>query len=504
MSSPIPHGTGIQCAAEQFPTGRWPDQIAYSHRNVYLYSVNPSPQIEALSHVHVFNYDLDVSAPYSMTVNLPVMNNLPSKARFYFFYVSRCHNGDTLSFSPVSLSGDTINGIAGPSSFTLTGTKILFVCVGVSQNYIIHPIPATIPSSVSSYANPTVMFRAVNHDGAMDPTFQFTSPVEDAGYVTARYTSYTWNPTPDPDMYIAGMDGYISYQKPIASLGVAGFVCNHPGIYRITYSTSGILVVPNSGPLLSIAGNGMLAVLSSGGGSSPIDYASFGAQTVSLAVPNGTMRSGSCTREFRLLAGFVIVGSVSIDATTAAGGLGQWGGRDDLSTMTFELIKDLAPPPAPLALGLRSFGPAAAGLSAPPSASLAPAVGPNEIVMGSKSDNAASRLALHKQQVQSAKDTAARNDSSSSSSSAYPAGLTLNSSGGTQIGLGDLESIVRQIMRVQASQPQQPAASTFTTPDVVISSSSSASSSSSSSSSNAAGKKRVREDSSWIEPPAKK
>ena len=138
---------------------------------------------------------------------------------------------------------------------------------------------------------------------------------------------------------------------------------------------------------------------------------------------------------------------------------------------------------------------------APPAPAPAPVVGLNEIVMGSKSDNTTSRLALHKKQVQGAKDLAARQASASS----YPAGLTLNSAGGAQIGLNDLETIVRQIMRVQASQQpvqQQPSAPAS---PVIISSSSSASSSSSSSS-NAAGKKRARDPAEYVgtQPPAKR
>ena len=490
---PLPHGTGVRDASVQFPTGRWPDQIAYSLRDVYLYSVNPSPQIEALDHVHVVNFDLDVSAPYTMTLTLPVMNRLPSKSRFYFFYVSRCHDGDTLTFSPVSLSGDTVNGIAGPHSFTLTGDKLLFVCIGVKQNYIIHPIPTTvpvIPPTPVAAPNPTIMYRALPRDGQLDTPFAIGAPISDATYNLLRYCSYAFNPVPDPLMHIPGMDGYITYAKPLPGYARAGFVVNHPGIYRVTYTTSGIYWIPNAGgPLINKEGNGLLAIFPAGGGDSPTDWAPFGTKCSTAVAPApapASMFSGSVSRVFRLLAGDQILGSLAVDADVAVGGIGEWGGITDLSTYTFELIQDLAPPPAPLALAsLRSFGPAAAGLSAPPSASLAPEINPNEIVMGSKSDNAASRLALHKQQVQTAKDAAARQVSFSSS---YPQSSSSSSQQQPQYGLSDLEAIVRQIMRVQQSQVPEIEQQEL------------------SSSSNAAGKKRVRQqaDVAFIEPPAKK
>jgi len=488
---------GIQRANEQFPTGRWPDHIAYGERDVYLYSVNPSPLIEALDHIHVVNFDLDPDAPYSMTLNLPVMNNLPAKARMYYFYVSRCHNGDTLHFSPVSLSGDTINGVAGPASFTLTGTKILFVCVGVNQNYIIHPISPSIFSPSVAIPNPTLMFNAVNHDGTMTVyQIEHAPIVNDVDDGVTRYTSNSFNPVPDTGVYIPGMDGYITAVPALPVVGLAGFLVNTGGLYRITFNTYGIYVVPTTTPVGDgSGGNGLIVNFASDG--SIVGIRGFGAQAFlnTTGAPDPSLNQGGCgTCEMLLAANTYVVGVMGIDSTL--GPYGQWGGSTDSSTMTFELIK-VTPAPSPSSFGGPGFP--------SPAPSPAPVVGLNEIVMGSKTDNRASRIALHKKQHQASKDAAQKHQASASSP--YPAGLTLQGPQMGQVSLGDLETMFRQFIRAENQKNQQP--TSF--PLVSSSSSSSAPSSVSSaspSSSNAAGKKRAIVESGGViestQPPSKK
>lgn len=495
MSAPLPHGIGIRDASVQFPTGRWPDQISYSERDVYLYSVNPSPRIEALDHVHVVNFDLDVSAPYSMTLTLPVMNNLPAKARFYFFYVSRCHNGDTLSFSPVSLSGDTINGVAGPHTFTLTGTKVLFVCVGVKQNYIIHPINNSISPALGS-SIPTVNF---SYNPGVTPIFGPSPTTPFAGSSDIFPGTTGFNAALD---IVPGMEGFLVPNTPVPTQAFEGFLCTVSGIYLVqpqflvSFAFTAGLAGTNLGPYysnwLEYDATGLLVQ----GTPSPA-FVPFTPEANPTASDLSWVYN---TANFiPMTAGHIYFPSFSWD-DSSAGSNGEAAIHGNVAMCYWAPLPGgpSIPSPSPSAPSLFS-----ALAMAPRAPAPAPVVGPNEIVMGSKSDNSSSRLALHKQQVQGVKDAAARKSSSSSS---YPAGLTLNTAGGAQIGLNDLESIVRQIMRVQASQQQQPQQQQPSSPSVVISSSSSASSSSSSSS-NAAGKKRAREpavDYAGTQPPPAK
>jgi len=492
MSTPvIPHGIGVRDASVQFPTGRWPDQISYSARDVYLYSVNPSPQIQALDHVHVVNYDLDVSAPYTMNLQLPVMNNLPSKARFYFFYVSRCHNGDTLTFSPVSLSGDTVNGVAGPHSFTLTGTKVLFVCVGVKQNYIIHPINNTIAPAVPVNSIPTVNFNT----GIVTPVFG-TSPSD--------IYAGSADVFPGPSMFsaeqdiITGMEGYLVPNVPVPTQPYEGFQCTQSGIYFVQPSlkVSFDYTVGVSGVCLGFYQACFNEFDASGTYTQFVPAASYIPFTLEVG-PTPTLLTCNYQTGFfyPMQAGRYYVPSFTWDASSS----GTNGSCAIYGNFAFCYWAPLPSGPMMVPGPSAMFSPMSALPAAPAPPAPAPVVGLNEIVMGSKSDNSASRLSLHKKQVQGAKDSAARQASASS----YPAGLTLNSAGGGQIGLNDLETIVRQIMRVQAQQPGQQQSAPAS--PVIISSSSSASSSSSSSS-NASGKKRARDPAEYVgtQPPAKR
>ena len=487
MSSVISR-LGVTKPWKQLSTGRWPDQIAFSpDKNVLLYSVNPNPQIAALDHVHVINYDATpTETPFSMVVQLPVMTNLPGGNRFYFFYVSHCNLNDTLSFAVTSLSGDTVNGIAGSVSFTLTGTKVLFVCVGINQNYIIHPINSQI--NIPNASNiPTVHFGHAASTPVNNPPFN-TGTAGAAGVFQG------------PDGFqaestiVAGMSGYIIPNVDIPTQAFQGFQCTVDGYYLVqpyllttvnyTAGVGGTNLGPYQANFLEFDSTGTYtAYYSSSSSYTPFTPKVSPTQTVIQWIYNSAFIQ-------QMRAGNFYVPSFTWDNSSAGtinnvvmqGNVQFCYWAPFLSDSLVESPPDeILESPDPLAFRRMSAAPPA--LPAPP----AP-VNPNEIIMGSKQDTPGNRKSLHQKQASAVREARSQQQLQQRSSSSVHSGFpSLNTAQGNQITLGDLESIIRKVIQRGGGGgggdggggAQQSAASP--------------SSSSSSSTSNAAGKKRARE-----------
>lgn len=430
----IIQSTGIENSTIQLPTGRWPDQISYSAQDIYRYSVNPNPKIKALNHVHVINFDLDPDAPYTMSVQLPVMNKLPGKSRFYFFYVSNCHVGDVLGFTPTLLSGDTVNNLAGTFNFVLDGTKTLFICVGVKQNYIIHTFGR---SNQSGSLPPLNLFRGSAPDIPSTAT-TFALPTDFAN--TINYTVDTWF-GPDSADHIPGMDGYI---VPVASAAlhpVPGFRVVTPGIYRISYCGNG-RQLQLDGLLAGPSPYGtVFAYLADG---TQLDYIQSPSSTWSFVTgiaPAQVTNFSDSTTVSRTMA---LPADAFIICCTALAGVDTYSNvGTENSSVSFEYLAPLPPPELELALR---------------SGSSLPAPNPNEIIMGSKQDTPSNRLALHQKQVNAQKESEhrARQLQGSASGQPYSSGFLLGAAS-PQISLNDLESIIRNVMRGSSVQPSSAA-----------------------------------------------
>lgn len=216
-------------------TGRFPDEIMYhASQDLFRLSVAADVSIDPLAHVQIVNYDVDTAPPYTMNLNLPLMGYLPGKGRIYFFYVSYCHDGDTLTFTPYPGSGDSVNGNLGSFSFTLDGIKTLFIAVGVAGNWLIHPFNNLVPPA------PTATY---GQSGAQSYMLQFQSPTPQAAFWTdapaAVSSCFYPNAAAMDTLTPFGIDdisGYFNENVLVPTKTIRGFECVEPGWYEITHT----------------------------------------------------------------------------------------------------------------------------------------------------------------------------------------------------------------------------------------------------------------------------
>ena len=216
----------------ELPTGRFPDNIYFNGgKDILRLSVDSNPTIDALAHVHVVNFDIDTSPPYSMNIQLPIMASLPNQGRLYFFYVSYCHDLDVLSFTPFAGSGDTVNGNLGTFSFTQTGFKQLYIVVGVAGNYIIHSFGGGGGGPIPPVSN-TLPTEYWEFHGEVPP---ITGP--SFGYQampSAASDLYNGVGAPlGPTTVIPGMAGFLTADVPVPTQPFRGFLCNESGMYLV-------------------------------------------------------------------------------------------------------------------------------------------------------------------------------------------------------------------------------------------------------------------------------
>lgn len=224
----------------------WPAGIRYNpNEDKYTFSVANNWKISPQDHLHVVDIDGPSGlGPYELTLQLPILNQLPFSSRMYFFYVSNSQDLDVLTFIPTPLSGDTVNGSPFFHSFTMDGVKKLFIALAVNGNYIIHEFGGGGGSTPSGGGNPLNLFRAISSPTPVTPTLLDLPPFF---FDTRAYTSTGWGPTPDPSDYITGMDGFIVPNTSVDFYDVPGFDVVTSGIYRVTYCGNGILLsVPHT------------------------------------------------------------------------------------------------------------------------------------------------------------------------------------------------------------------------------------------------------------------
>lgn len=223
----------------------WPAGIRYNpNEDKYTFSVANNWKISPQDHLHVVDIDGPADlGPYELTLQLPILNQLPFSSRMYFFYVSNSQNLDVLTFIPTPLSGDTVNGSPFFHSFTMDGAKKLFIALAVNGNYIIHEFGGASGSATGG-ANPLNLFRALPFPTPQSLTqlgFPFLYPS------TRAYTSYLWNTIPDADDYVTGMDGFIVPNPLVDFYNCPGFDITQSGIYRVTYCANGLqITVPHN------------------------------------------------------------------------------------------------------------------------------------------------------------------------------------------------------------------------------------------------------------------
>lgn len=402
----------------------WPAGISYNpNEDKYTFSISPSWLVTPESNLHVVDLD-GVGIGDEITLQFPISFTLPYKSRIYFIYVSQCKNLDVLTFIPTALSGDTVNGNPVSDSFTLTGTKQLFIAICVSGNYIVHefgslavvPPPPPVPTT-----NPTNMYRALTAPAnfTVTPSFQFPNPIssDSSGTDTGHFTSYQYVPVVDPNVYVTGMDGYITAVNTVPINGLAGFIVNHAGLYRVTYNVS--FSVQSGGMANPAQQNDVVVNVSATG--TVIDYAPYGVGH-RFKSPTNLGSYGCCSHIFDLDAGTYIVGTVGINQSYCAGltylvnsppGVQHY---TDLSTMTFELLEDREPP---LSLMAMEVSPAEARVAKQAAtADISPLHA--QLSMGAVKEIQKKQIEQDKQQLQQQMQQSYSSSSSSSSSNFAP------------------------------------------------------------------------------------
>lgn len=415
----------------QFPTGRWPDQLSFNrHLDTYRWSLGSSVQIQALDHVHIVNYDQDGAGPYTMTLTMPVMEHLPAGSRMYYFYVSRCHDGDFLNFSTVPLSGNTVNGVLGTYSFTLTGEKTLFACVGVNGNYIIHPINVNIATPVPPVVNSGLSGVLYDATGSSLACGSVATPLG-LSFVFS-FQSAAVMPAPqaiNTNDYI----GAFTENVPWSGGAYYGFRCNKAGFWSINFHTYAACATATAN---APSFGGAILILNPGGATLKHFY---GGEQVCIGSSTGNPSYSSLSQEVKCP---LAVGDIVVPASRwVPGGVITSSVLNDFRT-SFIYLGDY-PVVAPL-MALRSE-----------SASSDPVpLAKNEIVIGGEFDSLKARKELEKKLLaDQALETQKRKDqqlmyASSSSSSSQQQVVSQQPS----FTLADVESIVRKVMSSQ--QPQ--------------------------------------------------
>lgn len=452
------------------PTGRFPDDLCHSIHDPILYSNGASQKIRPLDHVQVIRIDTLVSPlpPYSMTLQFPVISRLPNNGRIYFFYLSECHEGDTLSFVPTPLSGESVNGNVLGHTFNLYGTKALFACIAVGTNWIIHPFGNNIQNTASS--TPMVRF---DYSSAVIPTY---GPPPIGGLFPTDSDAFCGLTGFSPEVVIvSGMEGFLVPNADIPAQAFNGFQCTKSGVYGIS-------------PILELVQDYTLDVGINTVGCYWANFYEFSSTGTALSythspafvpivgnVPGGEHRCNgvhTTTQYYELTAGNYYTFSFTWDLQFGTIGAGTITG-----SATFQYIAPLPTPVGPTLM--MSMAPGPSSLS-------------SNVVVGSSSDSQVAKRSLQSQFA--------------ASSSSSNGGVITNPEGQPMFSLNAMENMVRELIRQnsqsQVSQQQQQPQSLVEMQSVIRPSSSV--------SSNAAGKKRARApepvgaSSSSSEPPLKK
>jgi hypothetical protein len=218
-------------SGEQFPTGRWPDQLSHDPNSaVFRHSVSNDVQIEALDHLQIFLFDQDGGEPYTMTVTLPIIENLPGQGRMYLFYVQRCHMGDQMMFKVVPGSGNLINGDSIQHAFTLDGTKTLFFAVGLNGSYLIHPFSGSEPAPPPPPpGHPPMVTFPLEIPATPSSTVGFPA------FTPLPAIAEAWGPSSSafsPEIVVvSGMEGDFIPNTPVPSITTSGFQATKSGYY---------------------------------------------------------------------------------------------------------------------------------------------------------------------------------------------------------------------------------------------------------------------------------
>lgn len=214
------------------PSTSWPGSVGFNPaEDLFLYSVASSYQINVFSHIFVVNFDSGV-APRTMTINLPILENMPTASRIYFFYVEHSAVGDTLTFTVVPGSGDTVNQNPVSTSFALSGNRTLYICTGFNAaNWIVFPF-AAIGGPSPTAAIPTVNWET--NGGAVVQGGNST-PLDTADLY------YSFNPSYQD--VIPGMEGYMTAVAFIPLQQNGGWLCNQSGVYSFTPTLKGNLTL---------------------------------------------------------------------------------------------------------------------------------------------------------------------------------------------------------------------------------------------------------------------
>lgn len=210
---------------------QWPAGLQYNPReSKYVYSVSNAFQISALAHVHVIDIDVPQvgSVPNVMSLTLPVMRNLPLESRIYFFYVTNSTAGDQLTFIPVALSGNTVNGNAVSFTFVLSGSPELYIALGVQDNYIIHAFGRNNPG-------PTNLGLPTEYYDYNEEIFPIVGPTySDLLFTAATKDLYAGNGSVAASVtVVTGMEGFLSREIPVPTQLFRGYRCNTTGMYLV-------------------------------------------------------------------------------------------------------------------------------------------------------------------------------------------------------------------------------------------------------------------------------
>lgn len=347
----------------------WPAGIRYNpNEDKYTFSVANNWKISPQDHLHVVDIDGPLGlGPYELTLQLPILNQLPFSSRMYFFYVSNSQDLDLLTFIPTPLSGDTVNGSPFFHSFTMSGNTKLLIALAVNGNYIIHEFGYTppVPIPPTPYSTPLVCHRAVlpTPSGAITYTKgTFPSPADAwpaSGFTSFYWTSDAWNPVPDPLIYNTGMDGYITYAKPVPGQTLPGFVVQKTGLYRVTYEISHLTFQTG---IVNIQGNTAMGacVINVTAAGAYVDHFFFATNMAQGVLNTQAILTGNGSKIMHLVAGTSVCGGVNIPSTWT-GSPTNVSAPSDYSSYIFELIRDDSAP-APL-MALRSLDSAASSSS---------------------------------------------------------------------------------------------------------------------------------------------